>query len=87
VVLREKKDECNFGGSELNAVTVLEPGGLAACAVDEDAVTTTKILDEVTIIVVMNNCVLPRDLRVGKDEVTVRLPTDGERERIDGDST
>jgi hypothetical protein len=65
VVLREEEDKGDGGGTELNAVAGLETGGFATGAVDEDAVAAAQVLDEVTLVVVVDSGMLAGDLRVG----------------------
>ena len=85
MLLRGEEEEDDAGGSDLDAVSGVEPGGVLAYAVDQGAVAAALVFDEEAFIVLADDGVLTRDLRVGQAEIPVGLTPNGEGKRFDRD--
>jgi hypothetical protein len=67
----------------LDGIAGSESGGIPADGIDEGAMATAEVFDDEAFFVLMDDGVLPGDLRVRQGEIAICLSADGEGQRLD----
>ena len=85
MLLSGEEEQDDAGGSDLDAVAGVETGSVLADTVDQGAVAAALVLDEEALVVLADDGVLTRNLRVREAEIAVGLAANGKGKRFDGD--